>query len=99
VRVLIQYKVKPDKLEPNMTMLRAVYEELRAGQPDGLRYATFQLEDGVTFLAYVETEDGAVTAPHHRLRSFHRYRSALEQLCDQPPSVTMLREVGSYRFG
>jgi hypothetical protein len=99
VRVLISYRVKPDQLESNMTMLQAVYEELQAGQPDGLRYATFQLEDGVSFLAYVETADGTTTAPHHRLGSFHQYRSALERLCDHPPTVTMLHEVGSYRFG
>jgi hypothetical protein len=99
VRVLIHYRVKRDQLEPNMAMLREVYADLNAGQPDGLRYATFRLDDGVTFLAYVETEDGTMTAPHHRLKSFHEYRSALEELCDEPPSVTMLSEVGSYRFG
>lgn len=99
MRVLIHYRVKRDQLEPNKAMLRAVYEDLEAQRPEGLRYATFQLDDGVTFLAYVETDEDTTTAAHHRLKSFHQYRSALEELCDQPPSVTMLSEVGSYRFG
>jgi hypothetical protein len=33
-----------------------------------------------------------------RLESFQRYRMTLNQRCDQPPVVTMLAVVGSYRF-
>jgi quinol monooxygenase YgiN len=98
MRVMIRYKVKPDQMEPNLTLLRSVYEELEATQPHGLRYATYQLEDRVSFLAFVETDDGMTTAPHHQLRSFHRYRAVLDALCDEPPAVTMLQEVGSFGF-
>lgn len=99
MRVLINYRVRPDQVEPSLALLRDVYADLEARRPDGLRYATFQLDDGVTFLAYIESEGDAVAAPHHRLESFQRYRAGLEELCDRPPSVTVIREVGSYRFG
>jgi hypothetical protein len=30
--------------------------------------------------------------------AFQRYRSTLDERCDDPPVVTVLHEVGSYRF-
>jgi hypothetical protein len=39
-------------------LLHAVYDELASVQPDGLRYATVQLEDKVTLVSFVQLEDG-----------------------------------------
>ena len=47
--VLVRYRVKPDRADENAELVRAVYEELAAHQPPGFRYATFVLDDGVTF--------------------------------------------------
>ena len=41
-QVMVRYKVKPDRVAENEALVRAVYEELRAPQPAGLRYATFR---------------------------------------------------------
>ena len=49
-QVMVRYKVKPDRVAENEALVRAVYEELAATEPAGLRYATFRLEDGVTFV-------------------------------------------------
>ena len=46
---MIRYKIKRNQLTRELELLRAVYEELEATQPVGLRYASFQLEDEVTF--------------------------------------------------
>ena len=92
---MFRCKVKHDQVERNLELLRAVFEELESTQPDGLRYATFQLEDKVSFVAFVETENpGALS----QLRAFQRYRTTLDERCDEPPLMTMLDEVGSFRF-
>jgi quinol monooxygenase YgiN len=98
MQVMIRYKVKPDQLEQDSALLRAVYQELASGRPSGLRYATFQLDDGVSFVAFVEFETEPGAAPHHRLPSFQRYRTTLNERCEQPPAVTVLHEVGSFGF-
>ena len=49
-QVMVRYKVKPDRVEENEALVRAVYEELAAPRPPGCRYATFRLEDGVSFV-------------------------------------------------
>lgn len=40
-RMMIRYRVKPDQVERNLELVRAVYAELESTQPDGLRYGTF----------------------------------------------------------
>ena len=49
-RVVIQYRVKPEHAEHNAELIRDVYEELERTQPDGLRYGSLRLADGVTFI-------------------------------------------------
>jgi quinol monooxygenase YgiN len=98
MQVMIRYKVKPDQLERNADLLGEVYAELAAAQPAGLRYATFGLDDQGSFVAFVEFNGQPGTAPHHRLASFQRYRSTLDERCEQPPVTTVLHEVGSYGF-
>jgi quinol monooxygenase YgiN len=96
VQVVTQCKIKPDEVERVLELLRAVYEELDSVQPDGLRYATFQLDDKVTFVSFVELADGPGVL--QQLQAFQRYRTGLEERCDEPPVTAMLHELGAYRF-
>ena len=59
-QLMVRYKVKPELAQENERLVRAVYDELEHSAPAGLRYATFKLEDGVSFvhLASIETDDG-----------------------------------------
>lgn len=98
MQVMISYKVKPDQIGPNADLLADVYAELAATQPEGLRYATFRLDDQGRFVAFVEFDGQPGSAAHHRLASFQRYRSTLDERCEQPPVVAVLHEVGSYGF-
>jgi hypothetical protein len=97
-RVMVRYKVKPDQVQANERLVRAVYEELGRAAPAGLRYATFKLEDGVTFVhvASVDTADGQ--NPLGGVEAFARFQEGVAARCDEPPVATEMREVGSYRF-
>ena len=96
MRMLIQCEIKPDQVERNLELLRAAFGELAEVQPEGVRYSTFQLDDKVTFVSFVEMSGGP--AVMHNLPAFQRYRSTLDERCVQPPVITMLHDVGSYRF-
>lgn len=97
-RVMVRYKVKPDQAAKNEELVRAVYDELHRTDPAGLRYATFQLEDGVTFihLASVETDTGQ--HPLTGLESFKRFQAGVADRCDEVPVVAAAREIGSFRL-
>jgi hypothetical protein len=96
-RVMVRYKVKPEQVERNEELVRAVYDELRRTAPPGLRYGTFRMDDGVSFvhIASVET-DGA--NPLQAVEAFARFQEGIAERCDEPPVAVELRAVGSYRF-
>ena len=99
-RVMVRYKVKADHLAPNEELVRAVYDELQRTQSAGLRYVTFQLDDGVSFvhLASIETEDGQ--SPLSDVQAFKQFQENIGERCDEAPVATELREIGSFRvFG
>jgi len=96
-RVVIQYKLKPEHIEHNIELLRAVYDELERTQPEGLGHAVLQLADGVTFIHIAEeTEEAA--GGIFRLESFQRFEAEIKDRCEIPPAVQPASEVGSYRL-
>jgi len=95
-RVMVRYRVKPDRAEENEALVRAVYEELRAAAPDDFHYATFRLEDGVTFVHLAAQGDGesALTG----LDAFRRFQAGIRDRCEEPPVVAELDEIGSFNL-
>jgi hypothetical protein len=55
-------------------LVRAVYAELHQTRPAGLHYATFRLDDGVSFVhvASNDTEDGQ--SPLSEVKAFKRFQ-------------------------
>ena len=97
-RVMVRYKVKADRAGENQQLIENVFDALQKLSPSGIRYASFKLEDGVSFVhvASIETEDGS--NPLAELEAFDTFVEAIEDRCEEPPVVTPLTEIGSYRF-
>ena len=92
---MVRYKTTAAGGDTNAALVRAVFEELRIRAPGGIRYTSYRLADGVTFIhiASVETpEDNPLTG----LPSFKAFQSQLKDRCVEPPVVTELSVVGSY---
>lgn len=96
--VMVRYKVKPDRAEENIAYIKEVFRELEAEEPEGLRYVSFNLEDGLSFvhIAVIETEDG--TNPLPQSESFRKFVADIKDRCDEPPAATAADIVGSYRL-
>jgi hypothetical protein len=95
-QVMVRYKVKPEHAAENEELVRAVYAELKDSAPADLRYATFQLEDGVSFVHVAITEDGQ--NPLTEVAAFREFQKQIGERCEEQPVVSELREIGSYRF-
>src|SRR4051812_16227825 len=91
----VRYKVRRDRAEDNVALVEAVYAELAREQPEGLRYATFRLPDGVSFMhVVIETEQpGRILG---KLASFQAFQKDIEARCEEPPVATEIALVGSY---
>jgi hypothetical protein len=95
---IVRYRVKADRASENREFVRKVFSQLNADGPDGLRYVSFNLDDGVSFvhIAVVETADG--NNPLSDTEAFQNFVSGIKDRCDEPPVATKADIVGSYRL-
>ena len=93
--IMVRYKTSETHADANETLVRAVFQELRARAPKGLRYASYRLADGVTFvhIATLETPD---ENPLVVLPSFKAFQEQLKDRCVEQPLVTELAALDSY---
>ena len=94
---IVRYKVKADRAEENRNFIRKVFSELDEKKPEGLRYVSFNLEDGVSFvhIAIVETVDGMNPLPE--ASAFKQFVADIRDRCEEPPMATAADVIGSYR--
>jgi hypothetical protein len=96
--VMVRYKTSDSKAEANAALVHAVFDELRARAPRGIRYATYRIADGTTFvhIATLDTEDHN---PLTNLPAFKAFQADLKDRCVEPPAFTELSLVDSYGLG
>ncbi len=95
---VVRYKVKADRADENRQFIKKVFAQLDENKPDGLRYVSFNLDDGLSFghIAVVETADGKNPLPE--TPAFQDFVSDIKDRCDEPPVATKADIVGSYRL-
>lgn len=95
---IVRYKVKAGRAEENRDYIKAIFGQLDESKPEGLRYVSFNLEDGLSFvhIAVVETSDG--TNPLPDTPAFQDFVSGIKDRCDEPPVASKANIVGSYRL-
>jgi|SRR5580700_9571047 hypothetical protein len=92
---VIRYRTKPECADENERLIQKVFAELAAEQPEGLRYASFRLDDGVSFL-HIATIDGEVN-PLQASRAFAEFQSNIAERVEEGPIPADATIVGSYR--
>lgn len=96
--IIVQYRVKADKAQQNIDYIANVFAALNESKPDGVRYASFQLEDGVSFvhIASIETQDGS--NPLASLDAFKAFTRDIAERCEQPPVAKKGDLIGNYHL-
>jgi hypothetical protein len=95
-RTLIRYKTRPEMADTNAALIAAVFVELKAARPEGVRYLSLRLEDD-SFVHLVETEaDAAGAIPG--LAAFRLFQSGIRERCIEPPQAGGVMIVGNYRM-
>jgi hypothetical protein len=93
--VVVRYRTTPETAEENQRLVRQVYAELAATAPDGLRYVTLRLGDGVSFVHVALTEGDDVLST---LPAFREFQRRIGDRVEAPPAVEPAEIVGSYRI-
>ena len=94
-RTVIRYRTKPERADENARLVAAVFQELTAQAPDGVRYMALRLADD-TFVHIVESEDGPSKLP--QLAAFRAFQADIAERCLEPPRALEATVVGAWRM-
>jgi hypothetical protein len=97
VTKVVRYTTKPESAEENARLIRAVFAELASQRPAGLRYATFRLDDGVSFVHIAELDDAGHN-PLAESEAFAKFQAGIADRCVVGPAAADATVVGSYQL-
>jgi hypothetical protein len=97
---MVRYKVKADRVAENEALLAKVFEATAKAKPAGIHYASFKLEDGVTFVALVHLDEKVNPNgnPLLELPEFKEFQANIADRCEVMPATEVLTSVGAYQF-
>jgi hypothetical protein len=94
--VVVRYQTKEDRADENQRLIENVLAELNQNRPDGMRYASFRLADGVTFV-HIGVFDGDST-PLTEVAAFAEFQKGIGDRVAESPVPSDATLIGSYRF-
>jgi hypothetical protein len=95
---IVQYRARPERADENQLLVEAVFRELHARAPGGLRYASFRLADGVSFVHVAETERSDGANPLTETPAFGEFLRDLGERLEDGPHPSAAQLVGEYGF-
>jgi len=95
---LIRYKVKANKVSENEQLVKDVYKQLHEKKIEGVRYTTFKLEDGVTFVHIYFHESEQASKEFSSLPAFKKFQENINDRCDEYPLSSSASIIGSYNL-
>jgi hypothetical protein len=93
----VRATLKEEHVEEAVAAVKRMFAAIEREGLEGIRYASIQLEDGATFLALLEVEDG-VENPLLALPEAKEFYERLPGLYVEPPEVGPGTVIGSYRL-
>jgi hypothetical protein len=94
--VVVRYETRADTADVNEGLVEKVFAELNSEHPDGLRYMTLRLADGVSFV-HVAVIEGA-NDPLSESAAFAEFQKGIRQRTVRPPELVSATLIGSYGF-
>jgi hypothetical protein len=93
--IMVRYRTSETHAQANEELIHAVFDELRSQTPNGIRYSSYRLADGVSFV-HIATLETPEANPLVSLPSFKAFQAQLKDRCVDPPVVTELVAIDSY---
>lgn len=94
---MVRSKVKATQVADVEAGIKRLFAALAEAQPEGIRYASCRLADGVTYVVLLEIEEG-VENPLPALPAFQAFQETLKTSMVEPPIAEQLTVSGSYRL-
>ncbi|MFC3451324.1 hypothetical protein [Amycolatopsis speibonae] len=93
---VVRYQTTTESAGENEKLVEAVFAELARERPDGLSYASFKLDDGVSFVhvGVVEGDGNPLAAS----TAFHEFQRGIRERAPEGPVPSGATLIGSYGF-
>ena len=95
--LMVRSKVKAEHVAAIEAAGERLFAALQQTQPQGMRYTTCRLPDGVTYVNLIAIDDG-VDNPLLALPEARAFQEGLKNWLAEPPTSEQLTVFGSYRF-
>jgi hypothetical protein len=92
--VMVRYKVKPEAAAENQRLITEVFAQLARDKPAGLRYQSFKLADGVSFV-HVASSLGP-ESPLQKLGAFKAFAAGIKERCVEQPVSMEMEPIGAF---
>jgi hypothetical protein len=93
---IIRYTTHPEHADENARLIGDVFAALADAKPNGVHYAAFRLDDGVSFM-HVVTLDGD-TNPLNDVPAFKEFQADIMNRVVAPPVTVVTTVVGNYEL-
>jgi hypothetical protein len=94
-RTLVRYRTKPEAARENERLIQAVFAELQARSPEGVRYVALRVGEQ-DFIHLVSVDAGAESVS--ALESFRAFQSGIRERCLEAPQAAEATVIGNYRM-
>jgi hypothetical protein len=96
---VIRYRTKPECADENQQLIERVFSELDELGATGFAYASFRLDDGVSFVHVVVEDDRADAAVSlAAVPAFQAFQAGITERCEEQPVAAGARLVGAHRM-
>jgi len=95
--LMVRSKIRAEAVDDVDAAVERLFAAIHHAQPDGIRYASGRLPDGVTYVAMLALDEG-VDNPLPTLPEFQEFQQNLAKWTAEPPIGEPLTVVGSYRL-
>lgn len=94
-QVLINYIVKPEKVDENAALIKQVFAQLREAQLKGVKYSAYKMGENV-FVHIAQFENEAAHQLFTSLESFKTFRKNIAERQIEKPVTNNIEEIGSF---
>lgn len=96
--VVVRYRTKPERADENQQLIEKVFAALDGVEGRGFSYASFRLEDGVSFVHVLLEEEAGASSVLTDLPAFGEFQADIADRCADQPVALRMSVVGSHRM-
>jgi hypothetical protein len=94
-QVFINYMIRPDMINENISLIRNVFAELKVAKLNGVKYSAYKMGENV-FVHVAQFETVEAEKAFTELKAFKAFRKDMAARQIEKPIINDIEEIGSF---